>query len=319
MRTQRIILAVGQAAIWCGFAVGCGRAMPESDGALAVGEQGAALCSSDFTLTGAVYLSSPLSSVSGSTGFIEQDTSQSMGGYEGATWGVSTNGPSTDGVVFDARLSDDSELFLRIDGSERGEGSNQDIMYYEVSARNGENAWSELCGRWEDGRVKRAMALPGLWVSSPIPGVELWQNSDAEFTFACEGSSVAKCVELGYKPWSESTDKKGNGFEGRAMPYYHDACVRMLRADYCGDGQSWTVEGQTIGLWDRKGIQSEAHPDWTFEAAWSPWGAVCLETPRVEFPQGETPSCLARLQQRNCSKSSFLKIMMSSFETQLPR
>ncbi len=314
MRRQRRILAVGQAAIWCGFAVGCGRAMPESNGTPAVGEQGAALCSSDFTLTGAVYLSSPLSSVYGSTGFIEQGTSQGMGGYEGATWGVSTNGPSTDGVVFDARLSDDSELFLRIDGSERGEGSNADIMYYEVSARQGNSEWSELCGQWDDGRAKRAMALPGLWVDAPKPGAEIWENSETEFTFACEGSSVAKCVELGYKPWS-GEDK----LQGRAMPHYHDACVRMMRADYCGDGQSWTAEGQTIGLWDRRGIQPESFPDWTFEAAWSPLGAVCLDTPRIDFPKGEVPSCLKKLQKNKCNKPSPQKLLMSSFQTQLAR
>ena len=29
---------------------------------------------------------------------------------------------------------------------------------------------------------------------------------------------------------------------------HHQACVRMVRADYCGDGRSWTVNGRRVNL-----------------------------------------------------------------------
>src|SRR6202162_534078 len=37
-----------------------------------------------------------------------------------------------------------------------------------------------------------------------------------------------KCVRYGYHPWEQAPD-------GRPMRDYYDACVRMVRADYCGD------------------------------------------------------------------------------------
>jgi ADYC domain len=33
------------------------------------------------------------------------------------------------------------------------------------------------------------------------------------------------------------------------------ACTRMLRADDCGDGKSWTVTGALINLYDGIGVQ----------------------------------------------------------------
>ena len=49
--------------------------------------------------------------------------------------------------------------------------------------------------------------------------------------------------------------------------------VRMIRADYCGDGTSWTVNGRTIDLYDGLGINVDTSA-WTFEAEWTPSGAV---------------------------------------------
>ena len=64
---------------------------------------------------------------------------------------------------------------------------------------------------------------------------------------------------------------------------YHAACVRMVRADYCGDGRPHTVDGTWIDIWDGLGIQTrderDGHPE-VFEAAWSPGGAAYLHTPR---------------------------------------
>jgi hypothetical protein len=56
----------------------------------------------------------------------------------------------------------------------------------------------------------------------------------------------------------------------------------MLRADYCGDGTPQTVPGITVQRFDRAGISPPpTRPFGTFEAAWGPEGAVCVQHTRV--------------------------------------
>jgi hypothetical protein len=102
-------------------------------------------------------------------------------------------------------------------------------------------------------------------------------------TFACTNGVLAKCLRLGYKPWQQ--------VNGQPLRDYHQACIRMLRADYCGNGIAHTQEGTPIDVYDRLKIQ-EAIPNssMVFEAAWSPEGAVLLNRTRY-------PNTLKRLQQ----------------------
>jgi hypothetical protein len=61
----------------------------------------------------------------------------------------------------------------------------------------------------------------------------------------------------------------------------HEACVRMVRADYCGDGVSHTVDGVGIDVWDSSNINlmsslSTATDGYGHEGEWTPSGARCL-------------------------------------------
>jgi hypothetical protein len=99
-------------------------------------------------------------------------------------------------------------------------------------------------------------------------------------TFACTNGAIAKCIRFGYKPWKAIAEGSG---AGRSLLEHHLACVRMVRADYCGDGVSWTRDGTMIDLWDEVGVQRRdavpAAPE-VFEAAWTPAGAAYLAVPR---------------------------------------
>ena len=63
-----------------------------------------------------------------------------------------------------------------------------------------------------------------------------------------------------YKPWSTAAPTAdfahpaGPVFRKHCMTptreLLHEACVRMVRADYCGDGRSHTVDGMAIDVWD---------------------------------------------------------------------
>jgi hypothetical protein len=68
------------------------------------------------------------------------------------------------------------------------------------------------------------------------------------------------------------------------MRDFHNACVRMVRADYCGDGRAWTRDGTIIDMWDDQGIQkphSQNDATFSFEAGWKPEGAVCVAHTRI--------------------------------------
>src|SRR5690606_31401908 len=91
------------------------------------------------------------------------------------------------------------------------------------------------------------------------------------FTWACRGAALAKAVEWGYAPWRTAG--------GESLQAAHQAGVRLIRADYCGNGVTHTINGNPIDVSDKWGIQ-EPGTDWPIEAKWGPDGAVCLNTPR---------------------------------------
>jgi len=103
---------------------------------------------------------------------------------------------------------------------------------------------------------------------APEPGI---------FQLVCTSGAQGKCVRFGYHPWQTAPN-------GGPMRDYFNACVRLLRADYCGDGRSWTRDGTLVDLWDDDGIQTldaGSDPAFSFEAGWSPDGAVCAAHSRI--------------------------------------
>lgn len=85
------------------------------------------------------------------------------------------------------------------------------------------------------------------------------------------------------------------GRDGRplALRELHQACVRAARADYCGDGRSYTADGTLIDLWDAYGLVSktseqQSDPGFSAEAAFGTAGAGCIEKARYAERR---PSC----------------------------
>jgi hypothetical protein len=103
----------------------------------------------------------------------------------------------------------------------------------------------------------------------PIP------NDAGGFELTCTSGAVGKCIRWGYRFWEEEPG-------GPPLKSLHQACIRMTRADYGGDGETFTRDGTLIEMCDRYGIQT---CDWAypiaFEAAWSVDGAVCVAHPRI--------------------------------------
>lgn len=151
-----------------------------------------------------------------------------------------------------------------------------ETLIYKMRALDPETGrWEELCNPDAAGE-RWAFPLRGQWDEDGHP------VSDQGFTLTCADGSLGKCVRWGYKPWKTLPD-------GTRLAEYHQACVRMVNANYCGDNRT-TRDGMLIDYWDDLGIAT-ADPDpqrmgLTFEAAWGPNGAICVAHTRV--PEHET-------------------------------
>ena len=135
-----------------------------------------------------------------------------------------------------------------------------------VNARTG--TWGEFCSMAPDGTVA-GFPLAGRWTPD---GQHL--RDATSFTITCTSGASGKCVRFGYKPWRM--------IGAESLWDYHQTCVRIVRADYGGDGSPHTRDGTLIDIFDRLGIQrSDRDPDLTFEAAWGPDGAICVRRTRL--------------------------------------
>lgn len=145
--------------------------------------------------------------------------------------------------------------------------SDREIHLHTILSQNStDSQWYNLCQPDGDNLTK-AMLLSGQWDET---GKHL---DNQEVTIACTSGVLAKCVRWGYKPWKT--------LKGVSLRDYHQACTRMARADYCGDGISHTKDGTEIDLYDRLGIQQQTEDSgMVFEAAWGTEGAVFIDRPR---------------------------------------
>ena len=194
------------------------------------------------------------------------------------------------GAVLEAADAEGRELTVRIDGHRADplDPSGETVLYnLSTPDPAGTDAWLELCAPGPDG-VRAGFPLAGAWTAAgghdpAAPG---------SFFITCTSGAIGKCVRLGYRPWRTGPD-------GRPLRDLHQACVRAVRADYCGDGRAHTRDGTPVDLYDGGGIQrDEPAPGMRFEAAWGADGAVCVARPRrpeLTPPEALEGLCPARL------------------------
>lgn len=182
--------------------------------------------------------------------------------------------PATDsvepGTLLDARTEDGEIQHFRIDAvAPDPRDHDGDVFLYGVSILGTDARWRPYCLPDPEGR-RAAIPVQGSWSADGEP-----QPQSDLITFACTRGAIGKCIRFGYKPWKTIGDT--------SLQAYHAACVRMVRADYCGDNRPHTVDGTWIDMWDGLGIQtredSADRPE-VFEAAWAPSGAAYLNIPR---------------------------------------
>jgi hypothetical protein len=209
--------------------------------------------------------------------------------------GQTLQGDDFVGAALTAYLADGTTVALHIDAAAPSP-SDPEIWYYTVTYQGTGGAWTGLCGLDAQGQPIPVIAHAGRWdasVETPTGGS--WIDDPALFTFACQRSTVAKCTELGYKPWKTIQECDGANCQTRSLRAWHQACTRMIRADYCGNGKSLTHNGVPINVWDDFSIQTQAQvpSDWTNDAEWGPDGAVCIRDYRLNNT-GDSASYVAQ-------------------------
>jgi hypothetical protein len=160
---------------------------------------------------------------------------------------------------------------IRIDGVERdSKDPAGEIVLYALSEQDsGSGEWRNLCLPDAEGR-RLGFPLAGAFTADGR-----YEPTRGGILLTCTGGAEAKCIRFGYKPW-------GFGPNHVALAPYYQTCVRLVRADYCGDGIGHTRDGTPIDLFDTIGIQrDEPAPGMTFEAAWRADGAVCVRRTRL--------------------------------------
>ncbi|HEX3766463.1 MAG TPA: ADYC domain-containing protein [Kofleriaceae bacterium] len=207
--------------------------------------------------------------------------------------GVSLNGTDFIGAQMSGALTNGSTLPIRIDDIAALTDDNADVLAYAVSIET-DDGWAPLCGYETDGSVKLALAVPGTWDLT----TGAWTDNSDQFSFACRHASIAKCVEFGYKTWLGFSD-------------HQHACVRMLRADYCGDGVPHTITGTPINLYDNAGVQLDTE-SWPVDAEWTPDGALCVNHNRG----GVEPPCYAEKYSDSCGSFANGALLIDEYNGQ---
>jgi hypothetical protein len=142
------------------------------------------------------------------------------------------------------------------------------LVRYDLRLRElPDDDWEPLCGLDDQGQPIDAVLLTDIW--DPETGDKIVPRPSDAVTFACVDAALGKCATWGYHPWAS--------VDGEPLADYHQACTRLVRADYCGDGVSYTDEGTPIHVLDLLGIELlDTLVSFLVEAEWGPDGAVCL-------------------------------------------
>jgi hypothetical protein len=132
------------------------------------------------------------------------------------------------------------------------------VLLHRFATRHADGRTTDLCLPDSEGRR----------LGFPVP------DGRGGFELTCTSGAIGKCIRWGYRPWEERPG-------GAPLKALHAACVRMVRADYGGDGSTGTRDGTPVHVCDRFGVRPCVSAPLAFEAAWGEHGATCVARPRI--------------------------------------
>lgn len=177
------------------------------------------------------------------------------------------NGHRAEGKALIGADPERGQAAFRIDAV-RQDPADPEVTLYDLSTRD------PVTSQWQPYRMPDSRGTAGALFLSGYWDAQGTHHRGDKFSVSCASGAIGKCVRAGYKPWKMAAD-------GRSMWDYHQACTRLIRADYCGDGVSRTHDGVEIEIIDRLGQGEDPGTDLAFEAGWSPEGAICVARARL--------------------------------------
>lgn len=205
-------------------------------------------------------------------GFLSGSASASDFRIEGTEFVLALSaGALRSASLIDAEIDLGNGATLRIDAA-RPDPDDTEIWLHQFSIKGPDGVWQNPCTP-DAGGHQEGFPLPGRWDAQGR-----FHLDEDHLALTCSSGAQGKCVRFGYKPWAKSED-------GESLLPLYEACVRMVRADYCGDGNASTREGMLIDVYDDHGVMtaetSAEFADLRFEAGWTHAGAVCVSHTRV--------------------------------------
>jgi hypothetical protein len=213
-----------------------------------------------------------------------------------------------------------------------GNPSNPNLYYVSFIATDENDeiiASFNPCGQDDSNNEVPAIFVNGVW--DPYSGDR--SGSSIMMTMACTNAAIGKCALWGYHPWAtkreypgatpspEPSDCIGSNSSlctEQALSDWHQACTRMVRADYCGNGTPHTRNGTHINVWDNFGIQAYGTPgpEYLLEAEWTQSGAKCIQRTRWVNAAAAGGSPDLDDVQTNCPQRLYINDTLCSEDTQ---
>ena len=144
-----------------------------------------------------------------------------------------------------------------------------DADAYGLVYIDGNQIEQNVCTGYHDSpRTSIALILGG--ETYDLDAKEVRPDAERWFSIACAGSAAAKLSLLGYGPQSSATS-----------PDQRQATLKMITADYCGDGHSYTKNGTPIQWENVEGTVALTEEPAAIEAVWTAEGALCVDETRI--------------------------------------
>lgn len=117
-------------------------------------------------------------------------------------------------------------------------------------------------------------------------------------SFACGGSVAGKIKRNGRSandPWLQFSPNQSLTVTS-ARVSSAQALLKMLEGDFCGDGNSHTIQGTSLTWYDKESMVDNTEGGNHEEAQWTANGALCLNDHRLNWPmnnacQTPLPAC----------------------------
>jgi hypothetical protein len=109
----------------------------------------------------------------------------------------------------------------------------------------------------------------------------VWETpaTDPWFNVACAATTPAKLHLMRHTRAGSYRDDHTIGWDTNTDE--RQAMLKMLAADFCGTGETFTKDGVPLSYYDSNGWYREGIPYSAQEALWSKDGPICLDNPRL--------------------------------------